>query len=449
MRARATHHRAGGALFVLSRHILFLLPGILSAWTFARAQTPQDPQTESTLSGGSRNQHDPAHQEHLFGEWNGKRPELFRKGISLDLQYESDLLWNVRSPLPRRSTVFARARGTIDIDFARLTKTPGWKLHVTAVWQGGGNLGTYLGQFAGPSGLASANTFRLDSWWVDKEILAKRLYLRAGQFAAADSYGNQLFGPSFIYEPMQYALDNLNGTYESFDPPSTPAAELRLIPTEHVYLKSMVYAADRVPYAHNPTGLVPDFRGAASSASEIGWSPGKRAYTLRPQDSVEDRKGYAGLYQFGGVWNPGKFRSTYPTGSVGGNYLLFGMLSQAVYRTDPRGDRGVDLTAAADWSPSDRNKTNLMDDVGLRLNEPLPTRLHNTIGLAWVRTGIGQGIRLTEPLPPQTSEHGLELNLLLELPHGILVQPVAQYYIHSGGTRENVSVFGLHTKLDF
>ena len=28
----------------------------------------------------------------------------------------------------------------------------------------------------------------------------------------------------------------------------------------------MVYAADRLPYAHNLTGLVPDFRGAASSA---------------------------------------------------------------------------------------------------------------------------------------------------------------------------------------
>ena len=134
----------------------------------------------------------------------------------------------------------------------------------------------YLGQFAGPSGLASANSFRLDSWWVEKMLREKRVYLRVGQFAAGDFYGNQLFGPSFIFEPLQYAFDNLTVTYETFDPPSTSAAELRIIPAKHLYAKSMVYAADRLPYAHNLTGLVPDFLGAASSASEIGWSPGRR-----------------------------------------------------------------------------------------------------------------------------------------------------------------------------
>jgi hypothetical protein len=36
-------------------------------------------------------------------------------------------------------------------------------------------------------------------------------------------------------------------TYESFDPPSTPAAEVRVIPASHFYIKSMVFAADRAP----------------------------------------------------------------------------------------------------------------------------------------------------------------------------------------------------------
>ncbi len=428
----------------LSLAALLSIPGI------AQAQSPENADPTDTLSGGSRNQHDPTHQPHLFGEWGGKRPELLRRGINLDFQYESDLLWNVRSPRPTRSTVFARARGTVDIDFAKLTETPGWKLHVTALWQGGGNLGTYLGQFAGPSGLASANSFRLDSWWVEKALRPRLVYLRVGQFAAGDFYGSQLFGPSFIFEPLQYALDNLTVTYETSDPPSTSAAELRLIPTKHTYIRSMVYAADRLPYAHNLTGFVPDFRGAASWASEMGWSPGKSAYTLSPQDSVEDRRGYAGLYQFGAVYNPGKFRSTRGSGQVGGDFLLYGILNQAVYRTTPHGDRGVDVTAGADWSPSDRNRTNQVTDIGIRLNEPLPTRLHNTIGLAWVRTGIGDAIVFAEGVrPANTAEQGLELNLLLELPRGILVQPVAQYYLHSGGSRANASVFGLHTKVDF
>ena len=442
--------RPGLGASAIPPSLFLLLAALLGARANAQSQLPNEPeQPENTLSGGDRNQHDPTHQHHFFGEWGGKRSKLLSKGINLDFQYEGDLLWNVQSPRPTRSTDFSRGRGTIDIDFAKLTGTPGWKLHVTAVWQGGANLGTYLGQFTGPSGLASENSLRLDSWWVDKTLRDKCVYLRLGQFAAADFCGNQLFGPSFVFEPLQYALGNLNVTYETSDPPSTSAAELRFIPAKHLYVKSMVYAADRLPFAHNLTGLVPDFRSAVSSASEIGWSPGKKAYTLLPQDSVEDRKGYAGLYQFGAVFNPGKFRSARPNGNVSGDYLLYGMLNQAVYRTSSNSDRGLDLTAGVDWSPSDRNRTNQVTDVGLRLNEPLPTHLNNTVGLAWVRTGIGKGIALKNSLPPQTAEHGLELNLLLELPHGILVQPVAQYYIHSGGSRQSVCVLGLHTKVAF
>jgi len=58
--------------------------------------------------------------------------------------------------------------------------------------------------------------------------------------------------------------------------PSTPAAEVRVIPASHFYIKSMVFAADRAPYAHNPTGFVPQFHGDPMSVSEIGFiAPGR------------------------------------------------------------------------------------------------------------------------------------------------------------------------------
>ena len=58
-------------------------------------------------------------------------------------------------------------------------------------------------------------------------------------------------------EPLDYALGNLNATYETYDPPSTPAAEVRAVALKQLYVKSMVYAADRAPFTHNQTGLVP------------------------------------------------------------------------------------------------------------------------------------------------------------------------------------------------
>ncbi len=74
-----------------------------------------------------------------------------------------------------------------------------------------------------------------------------------------------------------------------------------------LYVKSMVEAEDREPFAHNPTGFVPQFRGVPVSISEIGFTPGKKASSVRAFDNVETRKGYSGLYQFVASYNPGRF----------------------------------------------------------------------------------------------------------------------------------------------
>src|SRR5262249_52501 len=155
-----------------------------------------------------------------------------------------------------------------------------------------------------PSGLSSANTFRLDSWWLEKRWFDERVTARGGQFAGQDFYGAQHYAASFIFEPMGYALGNLSTAFNSFNPPPPPAMELRVVPIRNLYVKAMVAAEDREPFAHNQTGLVPQFRGVPVSISEIGFTPGKKASSIRAFDNVESRKGYSGLYQFGASYNP-------------------------------------------------------------------------------------------------------------------------------------------------
>jgi porin len=404
-----------------------------------------------TLAGADKSEHAPGQQPHLFGDWNGEREMLLQKGFNLNLEYVSDSQWNVQSAQKERLAVFERVRGTVDFDFGRLVEVHGLFLHLTAVYQGGGNMGQYLGTITGPSGLASANTFRLDSWWLEKRSFEDRLVVRFGQFAPQDFYGTQLFGPSFVFEPLQYALPNLFSTvYESFDPPSTPAAEVRVIPQPHFYVKSMVFASVRNPYSVNPTGLVPQFHGDASSASEIGYSPGKDASAVRAQDNVEARRGYSGLYQLGAVYNPGKFTSTSSPTPVSGNYLIYGEANQAIYRTSRDESKGVDATVNVDWSPRDRSRNNQVFTVGTRFNEPLPIHLHNLIGVAYVRNGINKSFPVTPPVvSAHSAEHGFEANILVEFPHAITLQPVVQYYIHAGGSSNNALVCGFHTKINF
>ena len=424
---------------------LFLLWCGLYVFAFpVHSQTPQ----EETLSGPDSHETGQGPHGHLFGNWGGERTRLLERGVRFDFQYISDSLWNIKSEQKERLASWNRCRGTVDIDFGTLTGVQGLYFHATALWQGGGNLGAFLGLLTSPSGMSSANTCRLDSWWFEKRWLDERITARVGQFAGQDFYGAQHYATSFIFEPMGYALGNLFTDLESFDPPSTPALEVRVVPIHNFYVKSMVLAAVRSPFSQNPTGLVPQFNGTPMSVSEIGFTPGKKASSVRAFDNVETRKGYSGLYQFGASYNPGKFTSPTSATPRSGNYLLYWMASQALWRVDPKEARGLDATFAYDWSPPDVNRNNMLLTAGLRFNEPLPLHIHNTMSLGYVRNSLSPDF-----LPPGLSsfktEQGVEFNALLDVAQMLLLQPVIQYYANVGGGTNRAVVFGFRTKVEF
>ena len=409
----------------------------------ARAQT----QVEETLSGPHNHETGQGPHGHLFGDWDGERSRLFERGVRFDLQYISDSLWNLKSEQPQRFASWNRFRWTVDIDFAALTGQHGLYFHATALWQAGGNLGAYLGTLTGPSGMTSQNTCRLDSWWVEKRWRDDRLTVRVGQFAGQDFYGVQHYAASFIFEPMGYALGNLFTDIESFDPPSPPAAELRFVPLHNLYVKSMVMAGDPNPFSYNPTGLVPEFRGTPVSVSEIGFTPGKKATAVRAFDNVETRKGYSGLYQFGASYNPAKF-TTVAGERQPGNYLVYWMASQALWRVNPKGAKGLDGTFAYDWSPGNINRNNSILSAGLRFNEALPLPFHNTISAGYVQNRLSQQF-VRSGSPRFKTEHAVEFNSLLNFAPMLLLQPVVQYYANVGGRSHRALVFGFRTKVEF
>jgi porin len=432
--------------FMYGRRLRFLFLLWCGLYAFALPAHSQSAQ-EEPLPGPDSHETGQGPHGHLFGDWGGERTRLQERGVNFDFQYVSDSLWNLKSEQQERFASWNRFRGTVDIDFGALVGERGLYFHATALWQGGGKLVTYLGLLTSPSGMSSANTCRLDSWWIEKRWLDERITARVGQFAGQDFYGAQHYAASFIFEPMGYALGDLSTDFESFDPPSTPAFELRVVPVHNLYVKSMVLAGDRSPFSHNPTGLVPQFRGDPVSVSEIGFTPGKKASSVRAFDNVESRKGYSGLYQFGASYNPGKFTVPTSTTPRSGNYLLYWMASQALWRVDPKGAKGVDGTFAFDWSPADVNRNNKLLTAGLRFNEALPLHFHNTMSLGYVRNSLSS--QFLPPGTPGKTEHGAEFNVLLDVGPMLLLQPVIQYYANVGGGVRRAVVFGFRTKVEF
>src|SRR4029077_19015937 len=117
--------------------------------------------SDETLAGPGRHETGQGPHGHLFGGWGGAGSRLSESGGRFDLQYVSDSLWNLKSEQPERFASWNRFRGTVDIDFGELTGWHNLYFHATALWQGGGNLGTYLGLLTSPSGMSSQNTTRL------------------------------------------------------------------------------------------------------------------------------------------------------------------------------------------------------------------------------------------------------------------------------------------------
>ena len=421
---------------------------IAACIVFCVFATPGHSQTglEETLSGPDSHEANPAAQVYLFGDWDGMRTRLRERGVQFDFFYMSDSLWGFESQQKGQFASWNRFRATIDVDFAAFAGLHGWYFHATALTQGGGNLGEDLGLLTGPSGMASASTTRLDSWWLEKRWLDDRIIARVGQFAGQDFYGVQHYGASFIFEPMGYALGNLFTTFESFDPFSTPAMEIRVIPIDNLYVKSMVFSQDRMPFSNNPTGLVPQFHGAPVICSEIGVTLGQKASSIKAFDDIESRKGYSGLYAIGAVYNPGEFTTPTSPTPQSGNYLLYWKASQALWRVNPREARGLDATFAFDWSPPNLNRNNTLLTAGLRFNEPLPLSFHNTMSLGYVRNSLSS--EFSPALSTVKTEQGIEFNVLV-LFGPFLVQPVVQYYENVGGDAQRATVFGVRTKVEF
>ena len=426
--------------------LLTILPLILVVPVFAQ-MTASNTDRGTLLS-------DTRPRRYLFGDWGGKRTALAEKGITFDFFYISDMQANPSGGRQQTQGGWERARGTIDINFDRLIQWQGLSFHATGLWQTGVNLGAKIGTLANPSDLVSAHTTRLDSFWVQQLFLNNKLRVRAGQLAGLDFYGNQEYGGSWLIEPMGYAFGNLFGSiYESFNPAGTPGAEVRFAPKRNFYVQSAVMAGNRNPYNQDPTGFHFQIRDTPNFLFETG-------YLVHPLDGYATRsagsasgKSYPGAYKFGGVYNGGKFSD--PAGHMSNsNYLIYGMASQAVFRSVAGSNRGLDATFGFDWTPGDVSRENVQITTGARFNAPFASRKMDRVACGFVYSKISDPFRDFGELlggSPLSSEKAFEVNYSLQVTPYFLLQPTVQYYVHVGGnpTLSNAPVLGFQTKVTF
>jgi len=258
------------------RHLqlLFLLWCGLCVFAFpAHSQTPQ----QEPLPGPDSHETGQGPHGHLFGDWGGERTRLQERGVKFDFQYVSDSLWNIKSEQKERLASWNRFRGTVDIDLGALIGQHGLYFHATALWQGGGNLGAYLGLLTSPVEcpaqihvVSIPGGSRNDGWMNES--------LRA----SVNSRVKISTEPSTTRRPLSSSRWAMR--WAIYLTPSSPSIALdagdgiRVVPIHNIYVKSMVLAGDPSPFSHNTTGLVPQFRGNPVSVSEMGSRRARRRH---------------------------------------------------------------------------------------------------------------------------------------------------------------------------
>ena len=162
-------------------------------------------------------------------------------------------------------------------------------------------------------------------------------------------------------------------------------------------------------------------------------------------------KSYPGVYKFGGIYNGGQFSD--PAGrKSNGNYLVYGMASQALFRTDAGSNRGLDATFGFDWSPGDVSRVNTQVTAGTRFNALFRKRREDRVAWGFVYSKISDPFsRFGQSLGGALlgSEKAFEFNYSLQVRPYLLLQPAFQYYVNVGGNPllSNPAVVGLRTKI--
>lgn len=444
-----------GALSCLKRltftfALALSLASIGPAW--AQNSAPGDPPPSADLLS----------RDYLLGDWGGERTALAEKGIVFDFFYIADLEANPSGGREQTKAGWPRVRGTIDVNFDRMISWQGLSFHATGLWQSGVNLGGKIGTLANPSDLVSQHSTRLDSFWLQQFFLHDKIRVRVGQLAGLDFYGNQEYGGTWLIEPLGYAYGNLfSSIFESFNPAGTPGAEVRFAPTTHFYVKSAAMSGNRDPYREDASGFHFAIRNSTNFLFEAGYvvSPENGMPTeadvgyITKSAGPTGRKSYPGLYKFGAVYNGGKFAN--PEGiRSSGNYLIYGMASQALFRSRPGSNRGLDATFGFDYSPGDVSRENVQITAGARINAAFERRPNDRIGIGFVYSKISDPFSDFGALlggPRLGSEKAFELNYSIKLTPYWLVEPAFQYYANVGGNPAlpNAPVLGFRTKVTF
>lgn len=429
----------------------WLVVTIVAHLSFAAAWAQEDKKTDDDKPA------DPDTGQSTIEETTlGILPNPFMdRGVKFAATYIGETLGNVTGGSKQGAVYDGRLNLAVDIDMERLVNARQLTFHANIFQIHGDGLSrSYLQNFMVVSGIEALPTTRLYEAWFEQKWDSVGS-LKIGQLAADPEFFNTKYTEVFTNASLGWPA--ITSVVLPSGGPSPPlaalGARLSLNLGEDWSLQTAVFDGD----AAGPGVGDPQQRNRYGLNFRINDPPlvlGQLQYAWNNKKGDEH---LAGAFKIGGWHHSGAFadlrygddgRSMADPSSSGspatlpGNYGVWAVFEQQLYRVPGDDDRGIGVFARAAYSPPDRSLLDLYADCGLEWIGPTDARPNDKVGMAIAYAHVSpraQALdadfrRFYSPTwPRRTSETMITAAYQYEIKSGLSVQPNLQYIVRPGG----------------
>jgi porin len=416
------------------------------------------------------------------------RTFLVNKGIQFQLIYFGDLMGNPSGGVRQGTTYMGRLGLLVDADLEKILGWNGAVFHASIHQiHGQGLSGSNLDNLLVVSGIEALPATRLFNLWIEQKFAGGAVSIRAGQLSTqvaptqeffVSQYGSLFVNATFGWPAI--ASTNLPSGGPTY-PLATPGIRLKVLPNDQLSILVAVFNGDPAgpgegdPQRRNPTGTSFRVSDPPLLIAEIdfAYNQGKAA------------PGVPGTVKLGGWYHFGQFanqrfsaeglsladpRSSGVPAQDRGNFGIYGVIDQMLWRVPGTTDQGLGIFARASISPADRNLISAYFDGGVTYKGLFRGRENDTLGIGFGLANISSQARALDrdavsfsgiDNPIRDYEAVVEVTYQAQITPNWMLQPVFQYVIHPGGNIPNpvstgtsspipnASVFGLRTMVKY
>ncbi|QCP53324.1 carbohydrate porin [Trinickia violacea] len=399
-------------------------------------------------------------RSNLLGDMGGLRPWLGNYGVTFGLQETSEYMANLSGGTHTGGAYQGVTQMGLGIDTQKAFGLPGGTFNVSAFQIHGTDLTLRNTQtLQATTGIEAEASTRLWELWYQQAFLGGKFDVKVGQQSLDQEFMVSQYASTFMNATFGWSglpSNDLPAGGPAY-PLSSLGIRLRAQPTDAITVLGGIFDGNPAPGTGdsqklNASGTNFNLHNGALVIGEVQY-----AINQPPSDpNAPKPSGLPGTYKLGFWYNSNHFddtgfdntslslanpNSTGVPASHSGNYSIYAVADQMVWRPSADGPQAVGVFARIMGAPGDRNLIDLGVNAGVTLKAPFKGRDNDVAGLAIGYAHIGSHAQdlataqgtITPGYPSRSAETILEATYMAQITPWWQVQADFQYAFRPAG----------------